>query len=286
MESKLSLENVSKHFGSVKALDDVSIDFKPGIYGLIGPNGAGKSTMIRLIATLDFQTSGSIFYGDTPILSLKGAYRELIGLMPQDQKGYDHYSGYAFLQYMALLKGLGRKDAKVQIDALVKQVSLEESIHRKVGTYSGGMRQRLMFAQALLGNPKIVILDEPTAGLDPFERIRLRNYIREIAKDRIVIIATHVMQDIESIADVVILINHGKIVFQGASDDLLSTINHKVFEVDVDDSELEMYHAKYRVSSVYKYDKQYRVRYLDAHRLDGDVTPNFEDAYLYCMVEK
>ncbi len=285
MSNTIIVNEVSRSFNEVKALSDISLELKPGIYGLIGPNGAGKSTLIRLISTLDHASDGSITYNNKDIHELKDKYRNIIGLMPQNQRGYDLFSGFAFLHYMALLKGITKKDANKQIEQLVKQVSLEDSIHRKIKTYSGGMRQRLMFVQALLGDPKIVMLDEPTAGLDPYERIRLRNYISQIAHNRIVLIATHVMQDIESIVDTVILLKKGVVVFDGSGEELLDTITHKVFETKVEEEKLQWYQANYRVSRVYKYDNQYMIRYIDDTRTDGILIPNFEDAYLYYMVD-
>ncbi len=280
----MSLDQVSKKFKDLEALKGVSFDMQPGIYGLIGPNGAGKSTLIRLISTLDKPTHGFIRYNDTNIWEQKKEYRSIIGLMPQNQKGYENYSGIAFLYYMANLKGIVKKEARTQIDVLVKQVSLEDSIQLKIKTYSGGMRQRLMFAQALLGDPKIVILDEPTAGLDPFERIRLRNYISEIAKNRIVLIATHVMQDIESIADHVILLNKGSVVYSGTGVQLLKSLHDKVVEKEIEVSELATYQNQFRVSRVYKYGGKCLIRYIDINS-KGNVMPTFEDAYLYYMVD-
>lgn len=286
MKIKLDINNVSYNFNHVKALDSISLNLEPGIYGLIGPNGAGKTTLLRLISNILKVQEGAIYYNGESIGKLNKNYRKIVGLMPQSQKGYDQYSGFSFLHYMALLKGLSKKDANQQIDFLVKQVSLEDSIHRKIQTYSGGMRQRLMFAQSILGNPKIVILDEPTAGLDPYERIKLRNYVSEIASDKIVILATHVMQDVESIADKLILINNGKIVFVGSNQSLLDTLKQQVYEVIVPNiTEVRKYQSVYRVSRVYKQDDMYRVRYIDTELKEGTLIPTFEDAYLYYMVD-
>ena len=286
MKIKLDINNVSYNFNHVKALDSISLNLEPGIYGLIGPNGAGKTTLLRLISNILKVQEGAIHYNGESIGKLNKNYRKIVGLMPQSQKGYDQYSGFSFLHYMALLKGLSKKDANQQIDFLVRQVSLEDSIHRKIQTYSGGMRQRLMFAQSILGNPKIVILDEPTAGLDPYERIKLRNYVSEIATDKIVILATHVMQDVESIADKLILINNGKIVFVGSNQSLLDTLKQQVYEVIVPNiTEVRKYQSVYRVSRVYKQDDMYRVRYIDTELKEGTLIPTFEDAYLYYMVD-
>ncbi|HLV49791.1 MAG TPA: ATP-binding cassette domain-containing protein [Erysipelothrix sp.] len=286
MKIKLDINNVSYNFNHVKALDSISLNLEPGIYGLIGPNGAGKTTLLRLISNILKVQEGAIHYNGESIGKLNKNYRKIVGLMPQSQKGYDQYSGFSFLHYMALLKGLSKKDANQQIDFLVRQVSLEDSIHRKIQTYSGGMRQRLMFAQSILGNPKIVILDEPTAGLDPYERIKLRNYVSEIATDKIVILATHVMQDVESIADKLILINNGKIVFVGSNQSLLDTLKQQVYEVIVPSiTEVRKYQSVYRVSRVYKQDDMYRVRYIDTELKEGTLIPTFEDAYLYYMVD-
>lgn len=278
----LSVKNISKSFKDVNALQNVSVELKPGIYGLIGPNGAGKSTLIRVITTLEQQNDGVIEYEARDIRTIKD-YRSKLGLMPQHQSGYEQYTGLAFLYYMANLKGLTKDEAKKQITHLVKQVNLENSIQRKIKTYSGGMRQRLMFAQALLGDPKIVILDEPTAGLDPFERIKLRNYVREIAEGKVVILATHVMQDIESIADQVILLNSGTIVFSGTGAELLDSIKGFIVEKRIGADEIQFYQTKFRVSRVYKYDSDFLIRYIDENETT-EIMPTFEDAYLYYMV--
>lgn len=278
----LSVKNISKSFKDVNALQNVSVELKPGIYGLIGPNGAGKSTLIRVITMLEQQNDGVIEYEGRDIRTIKD-YRSKLGLMPQHQSGYEQYTGLAFLYYMANLKGLTKDEAKKQITHLVKQVNLENSIQRKIKTYSGGMRQRLMFAQALLGDPKIVILDEPTAGLDPFERIKLRNYVREIAEGKVVILATHVMQDIESIADQVILLNSGSIVFSGTGAELLDSIKGFIVEKRIGADEIQFYQTKFRVSRVYKYDSDFLIRYIDENETT-EIMPTFEDAYLYYMV--
>lgn len=280
----LKVENISKIFGKTRAVNKITINFKPGIYGLIGPNGAGKSSLINMLTTSIKPTHGSILFEDQDIKTQSKYYRSLIGYMPQNQQGYKEFSGLSFLYYMANLKGVPKDEAKVQIDKLVTQVGLVNSIQRKLKTYSGGMLQRVMFAQALLGDPKIVILDEPTAGLDPFERIKLRNYISQVAEGRIVLIATHVMQDIESIADRIILMKSGDIPFFGTGKELLDSIDGFVHEKEVSRDELQHYQSQYRISRVYKYDDNFLIRYLD-DKHHGDITPTFEDAYIYYLVD-
>ena len=209
---ELELKELSKSYGSVKALNKISYTFKPGIYGILGANGAGKSTMINLITdnvSRDSNNGGNILYDGEDILKLGKKFRAIVGYMPQQQGFYEDFSPKAFLKYMAEVKGLKRKNEEgksvaQQIDELLEVVNLTSVAYKKIGGFSGGMKQRVLLAQALLGNPKVLILDEPTAGLDPKERIGIRNYIAELSKDKIILFATHVVSDIECIADKVI----------------------------------------------------------------------------------
>lgn len=281
---KLQVEKLVKNFGDVKALDDINLVFEEGIYGLIGPNGSGKSTLINCITTLLKQTSGKIKLNDKEVNQNSIAYQNSIGLMPQKIEGFKEFSGKRFLYYIAALKGLSKEEATNQIAQLVKKVNLEKSIDRKIKTYSGGMRQRLMFVQALLANPKILILDEPTAGLDPYERINLRNYIAEISEGKIIIIATHVMQDIESIADSIILIKEGKIIESGEPETLLHSIQKFVHETKIGIDELETFKQRYRVASISKLEDGLFIRYLSNEKSDNDtIIPNLEEVYLYYL---
>ena len=219
------------------------------------------------------------------MLKMGSAYREVIGYMPQQQGVYDDFTAIAFMKYMAALKGLKKKEAKEQMKQLLQSVSLEEDMFRKIGGFSGGMKQRLLIAQALLGNPKILLMDEPTAGLDPYERIRLRNFISEIAGDKIVIFATHVVSDIEYIAKEVLLLKKGKLVCQGTVEQLTKEIEGKVFEVIVEDYEVEELKKKYRVSNVHREYEKCVVRVIAEERpraeVVNDTVPNLEDLYLY-----
>ena len=224
---ELRIEGLTKQYGQKKALDAFSVTFTEGLYGILGANGAGKSTLMNLITDNISRTSGEILFDGTDILKLGKAFRTKVGYMPQQQGFYEQFSGRAFLHYMAELKEIPRKQAKVQVEELLKLVNLDGDAHRKVGGYSGGMKQRLLLAQALLGDPSILILDEPTAGLDPKERIRLRNYIADLGRNKIVLLATHIVSDIETIAGQVVLMQDGKLVRQGSVAELLEEMKEK-----------------------------------------------------------
>lgn len=282
---KLEIRNLTKDFGTVRALNDFSMVFEPGIYGILGANGAGKSTMINLITDNVARQEGGILYDGTDILKLGAKFRKDIGYMPQQQGFYDDFSARAFLQYMASVKGLKRKDANRQIDELLEIVNLKQHANKKVGGFSGGMKQRVLLAQALLGDPKILILDEPTAGLDPKERITIRNYIAELSKDKIILFATHVVSDIECIADKVMLIKKGKLVTVGTPEELIESMHGKVAEIICELSEVSELQAKYNVGNIRQRSKGIALRIV------GDDLPeefetvedniDLEDVYLY-----
>ena len=225
---ELRIEHLTKKYGEKVALRDFSYTFKPGIYGILGANGAGKSTLMNLITDNVKRTEGQILWDGTDILKLGKRFRAKLGYMPQQQGMYNDFSARAFLRYMAQIKEI--KQADEQIEQLLDVVNLGEDAHKKVGGFSGGMRQRVLLAQALLGDPKILILDEPTAGLDPRERLRLRHYISDLAQDRIVFLTTHIVSDIESIADDVLLMKQGELVRHGAPEVLIASCGGKDLE--------------------------------------------------------
>lgn len=290
---ELELKELSKSYGSVKALNKISYTFKPGIYGILGANGAGKSTMINLITdnvSRDSNNGGNIFYDGEDILKLGKKFRAIVGYMPQQQGFYEDFSPKAFLKYMAEVKGLKRKNEEgksvaQQIDELLEVVNLTSVAYKKIGGFSGGMKQRVLLAQALLGNPKVLILDEPTAGLDPKERIGIRNYIAELSKDKIILFATHVVSDIECIADKVILVKKGQIVATGTPVELIEKMQGKVAELTCTLEDVGKLQEQYKVGNI----KQ-RKNGL-ALRLVGDTLPDeavkvednidLEDVYLY-----
>ena len=227
---ELIVEELSKKYGEKVALREFSYTFTPGIYGILGANGAGKSTLMNLITDNVKRTEGQILWDGTDILKLGASFRKLLGYMPQQQGMYSDFSARAFLRYMADVKGLKRKQANKQIEELFDLVNLKDVAHKKLASFSGGMRQRVLLAQALLGEPQILILDEPTAGLDPKERLRLRQYISDLAQDRIVFLTTHIVSDIESIATDVLLMKDGQLVRHGTPEELIDSVQGKDLE--------------------------------------------------------
>lgn len=285
---KLELRDVCKTYGNVKALNHLSITFENGIYGILGPNGAGKSTMVNLIMDNVARESGEILWDGTDILKLSREFRRLVGYMPQQQGFYDEMSAGAFLSYMAELKEIPRREAKRQIAELLTIVNLKQAAHRKVGGFSGGMKRRVLLAQALLGDPRILILDEPTAGLDPNERIRIRNYIAKLAQDRIILFATHVVSDIECIANQVVLIKKGQVVGTGTPAKLIADLNGKVGSIHCDNfEEADRLQQQYGAGNIAQRKEGLMLRLVGDELPEGSspVTEDIglEDVYLYYL---
>lgn len=284
---ELALNCISKTYkkGSVKALDNFSVTLTPGVYGLLGPNGAGKSTLMNIITDNLNADGGEVVYGGENIKKLGKDYRAVLGYMPQQQGLYDDFTLNRFLWYMAALKGLKKKEAKEKITQLLETVNLTDAAHKKLGSFSGGMKQRALIAQALLNNPEILILDEPTAGLDPKERIRIRNFISEIAEEKIVLISTHVVSDIEFIAKEIILLNQGKLVSHDTCKNLVNEIANKVVEVEIEKEKLKYFQDNYRVSNLYHNDDKIVVRLVTDNPPENYkitiANPTLEDLYLY-----
>ncbi len=282
---ELEMKQVTKCYGATLALDNFSYRFTEGVYGLLGPNGSGKTTMMNLMTTNLKPTQGSLLYDGEDIFSMGKEYRRLLGFMPQQQGVYPGYTLERFLWYMATLKGLSRQETKQSVENVVKRVNLEDCRNKRLGSFSGGMKQRALIAQALLGNPRLIILDEPTAGLDPRERIRIRNLIAEIAMEKIVILATHVVSDISYIAKEVLLLKKGRLIDSGVPYQLSNTIADKVYELKVNKDELEQISAVYKVSSMREDGRDLYVRILsDDYPEEWDAapcTPDLEDVYLY-----
>ena len=287
----LNIKNIRKANKkvSVKALDNFNATITPGVYGLLGPNGAGKSTLMNIITDNLTADSGDVLFDGNSIKSLGSDYRSILGYMPQQQGVYDDFTLNRFLWYMAALKGMKKSVAKEKISTLLETVNLTENVHKKLGSFSGGMKQRALIAQALLNDPKVLILDEPTAGLDPKERIRIRNFISEIAGDKIVLISTHVVSDIEFIAKEIILLNKGKLVSKDTASNLTKMLEGKVFEADVTISQLSDVQQKYRVSNVFHNADRITVRIVSDTKPEEfkchNVRATLEDLYLYIFEE-
>ncbi len=284
----LKLNGIKKSYnnGKTYALNDFSADFTSGVYGLLGPNGAGKSTLMNIITDNLKADAGTITLDGLSIFHMGSRYRGMLGYMPQQQGIYDDFTGEQFLWYMAALKGLKRKEAKETIDWTLEIVNLKQSRYKKLKSYSGGMKQRILIAQALLNSPPILIMDEPTAGLDPKERIRIRNFISEISKDKIVLIATHVVSDIEYISKEILILKDGLLVRKNASDILLKEIEHKVFEAVVGHDEQKFYeHSEYKIANIMLVGDKTCMRIVSDKCLQvgeiREVLPNLEDVYLY-----
>ena len=218
----LCLTNITKKYKEKLALDDVSLELAPGIYGLLGPNGAGKSTLMNVVTGNLKPDGGQVLWDGKEIKSLGAQYRSIIGYAPQQQGLYDAFTGKRFLAYMATLKGISKKEMPEEIARVLSYVNMTEAANRPIGTYSGGMKQRILIAQAILGDPKLIVLDEPTAGLDPKERVRIRERIAALAGDKVILVSTHVVSDIEPIAKEIILIKSGKIIDQDTVEHLCS----------------------------------------------------------------
>lgn len=221
---KLSISNLTKKYGNVTALDGFSFEFSEGIYGILGANGAGKSTLMNLITDNVRRDGGSILYDGKDILELGAEFRGVLGYMPQQQGIYEHMTAESFVSYMARLKGLNGARLKAEAERVLNLANLSGVKHKKTGQFSGGMKQRVLLAQALLNDPKVLILDEPTAGLDPKERVRIRNFIEKLSKDRIVLLATHIVSDIESIADEVLLMKRGRLLNVSSPAELIKSL--------------------------------------------------------------
>jgi ABC-type multidrug transport system ATPase subunit len=282
---KLSLEGVSKVYpGGVWGLKDFTLEVGPGILGLLGPNGAGKSTLMRILATITKPTGGTITWKGTNIVHSPNAVRTVLGYLPQDFGVYPNLNAVEFLEYLAAAKGLDRKTSRQRIEELLAVVNLVEARKRPLAGFSGGMRQRVGIAQALLNDPELLIVDEPTAGLDPEERVRFRNLLSELSGDRIVILSTHIVSDVEACATKIALIARGTLVTCAAPEDLLRSVEGRVWERIVPSSELPALRQQYLTSSTMHRSDGVHLRIV-AEEAPGDgatpQSPTLEDAYLY-----
>lgn len=279
----LEISNLTKKYGDKIALNNFTFTFTKGVYGLLGPNGAGKSTLMNILVDGIKRTDGSIKYNGTEISKMGAKYRNIIGYVPQQQGMYETFTAEEFLNYIGNLKGINKKILKSKISEVLAFVNLEDVRKKKIGGFSGGMKQRILMAQALLNNPEILILDEPTAGLDPKERIRIRNLVAKISMDKTVIIATHIVSDIEFIAGNIIMLDKGNIIKAGTPSELLQEIDGRVYEQFIEDSQVDEYNKKYMVSGLMSAANKTKIRFItDGNPEEGavKVEPNLEDYYL------
>ena len=286
---ELTLQNITKKYERVLVLNDISLTLKPGIYGLLGANGAGKTTLFRIICRLMEPTHGSIKFNGKNVNQQAEAYRTSLGFLPQDFSYYPDFTGMRFMLYIAALKGLNNTVAKKRSLELLKQVGLEEMKDIKIRKYSGGMKQRLGIAQAMLNNPQILILDEPTVGLDPKERVKFRKLISSFANNKIVILSTHIVADVEYIADEIIVLKKGMILNKGTTDILLKEIQNHVWECFVNMDQINLFEDKFIVSNR-KYTENgavLRIVSTNQPALNAKkVEPSLEDIYLYYFREE
>lgn len=283
----IEIKQISKNYGKKEALKNVSLTLENGIYGLLGENGAGKSTLLNIMVTSLAQTRGQVLYNGVDIRDKKSGYLDALGYMPQTPKFYKNYTACEFLKYIAALKGI-KKNANSKIDELLSLVNLIESKNMKLGAFSGGMLQRIGIAQALLNDPEILILDEPTAGLDPTERIRLRNLISSIAENRTVILATHIVPDIEYIANKVILLHKGEICRNDTPENLCNEIRNCVWRASVPIEYIDKVVTGFKVSNIHKTQNRYIVRIVSDKQPGKYVKPampTLEDVFLYHVGE-
>ena len=281
---QLCMNNISKRFGDFAAVDDVTLTMTHGVYGLLGVNGAGKTTLMRMLCTLLAPSAGTITYDGRDIFAMDADYRDLLGYLPQEFGFYPDFSVRDYLRYIATLKGVRPVVARDRVERLIRQVGLEKVATRKMKRLSGGMKRRAGIAQAMLNDPRILILDEPTAGLDPNERIRFRNLISELAEDRLVLLSTHIVSDVEYIASEIWLMNGGRITDQGSADALIRAMRDDVWRVTVPRSDVSGYMARFKVANIKSSTDGAELRIVSSVRPTPDAVqeaPTLEDVFLY-----
>lgn len=287
---ELSIEHVSKQFKDIRPVDDVSLRLTPGVWGLLGANGAGKTTLMRMIAGIMKPTAGTIRYDGIPIDELKERYRDIFGYLPQEFGFYPEFTVKDYLKYVSALKGLTEKDSRRRIDGLLEQLTLSHVGNKKIIKLSGGMKRRVGIAQALLNEPEILILDEPTSGLDPGERVRFRNLLSEFAHDRIVLISTHIVSDVEHIATQNVIMKDGKLLAGGTTEELVKLVNGKVWTAQIPMDLLAQYEHRLPIVNIRnEEDGQISIRYLAEQPCTENsrpAAPHLEDLYLWLFPQQ
>ncbi|MEV5593208.1 ABC transporter ATP-binding protein [Streptomyces sp. NPDC052496] len=283
----LRLSGITKVYkGGRRAVDDVTLHMGPGMLGLLGPNGAGKSSLMRVAATVTRPTEGEVLFQGEDVVARPDVLRRALGYLPQDFGVYPNLTSREFLGYLAAAKGISARSARARIDALLELVNLTEAVKRPLGTYSGGMLRRVGIAQVLLGDPQVVIVDEPTAGLDPEERVRFRNLLSELASDKVVLLSTHIVSDVESVASDIAVVANGRLQRRGTPEALLGEVDGQVWEALVDPAAVPRVQERYLVSRMVRTAQGVKVRLLSPEQpYEGAVrlTPDLEDAYLHVI---
>lgn len=287
---ELCMEHITKKFKDMTAVDDISLEISPGVWGLLGANGAGKTTLMRMIAGIMKPSSGQILYDGIPIEELKEGYRDIFGYLPQEFGFYPEFTVKDYLEYVSVLKGLTAKDSRRRIDELLEQLTLSHVRNKKIVKLSGGMKRRVGIAQALLNEPEILILDEPTSGLDPGERVRFRNLLSEFAHDRIVLISTHIVSDVEYIATQNAVMKDGKLLARGTTEELVTLVAGKVWTAQIPMNRLSAYEQKLAIVNIRNEENgQVSIRYLaeTPHTENSEpAAPHLEDLYLWLFPQE
>ena len=286
---KLELDGLTKEFGDFTAVNHINLTMTNGVYGLLGVNGAGKTTLMRMLCTLLKPTSGTICCNGKDIFNMDSEYRKLLGYLPQDFGFYPEFTVEDYLLYIAALKGIRPVVVKKRVKELIAKVGLSKAAHKKMKKLSGGMKRRAGIAQAMLNNPKILILDEPTAGLDPNERIRFRNLISELSEDRLVLLSTHIVSDIEYIANEIWLMKDGEILHKGSIDELINSMTETVWECLVPKNRVSDFMEKYKISNMKSEINQVMLRIISHEKPVENamrVEASLEDVFLYYFGEK
>ena len=282
---ELTLKKITKQFGRKIAVDRMNVVLSPGVYGLLGANGAGKTTLMRMVCGVLKPSEGEILMDGRNIWECGDAYRSLLGYLPQDFGYYPDFTAKEFMYYIAALKGLSDKKARAMTKQLLETVSLSEVANKKIRTFSGGMKQRLGIAQAVINNPKILVLDEPTAGLDPKERVRFRNLIADFSKDKIVILSTHIVSDVEYIADTILMMKSGKLLLRGSVEKVTDSMRGKVWKFVVDERDADRVNERFCVANLHHLENgDVEVRVISNRQPSAEavpVQPTMEDLYLY-----
>ncbi len=284
--NKLEIKNISKIYGKKVANDKITVTLGNGVYGLLGANGSGKSTLMKQITTLIKPDEGQILYNGEDVFKMDDKYRNILGYLPQEFGVYKNFTAKQFLQYIGALKGLKGKDLNSKIGELLDLVGLYDVRNKSIGKFSGGMKRRVGIAQVLLNDPKIIVLDEPTAGLDPQERARFRNLIAKISRDKIIILSTHIISDIESVAKETIMIKNGKLLMKGTHKEILSHMENKVYNIQVkNEYEVNNIQSKYKVISIQS-DVDSIVLRVVADNIPNEtntqpIQEKFEDVYMF-----